>query len=90
MHKSFIVCVRFILGVNMKTYIEVYVSADGEKGSVITQKLMEMGLKSSIGEHDFEHKWKNNVTLPEVLRFVDNVQSKLAGTGVILKFATIR
>jgi hypothetical protein len=74
----------------MKTYIEVYVSADGEKGSVITQKLMDMGLKSSIGEHDFEYKWKNNVTLPEVLRFVDNVQSKLAGSGTILKFTTIR
>ncbi len=74
----------------MKTYIEVYVAADGEKGSVITQKLAEMGLKSSFGEHDFEYKWKDKVTLPEVLRFVDDVQSKLKGTGAILKFATIR
>ncbi|UCG68068.1 MAG: hypothetical protein JSV09_09535 [Thermoplasmata archaeon] len=74
----------------MKTYIEVFVSTDGEKGSVITKKLIEMGLSSSIGEHDFEYKWKKNVTLPEVLRFVDDVQAKLRGTGTILKFTTIR
>lgn len=78
------------MGDLMKTYVEVYVSADGEKGSIITQKLADMGLESSIGEHDFEYKWKGNVTLPEVLRFVDNVQSKLKGTGTILKFTTIR
>ncbi len=74
----------------MKTYVEVYVAADGEKASEITQKLHEMGLEPSFGEHDFEYKWKDEVTLPEVLRFVDNIQSKLKGTGAILKFATIR
>lgn len=74
----------------MKTYIEVYVSADGEPGSVITQKLTEMGLSTGFGEHDFEHTWKDNVTLPEVLRFVDSVQNKLNGSGALLKFATIR
>ena len=74
----------------MKTYIEVYVSADGESGSVITQKLTDMGLETGFGEHDFEHTWKENVTLPEVLRFVDSVQAKLKGSGAMLKFATIR
>ncbi len=90
MHKPFILSVFFIYGEFMKTYIEVFVSADGEKGSVINQKLTDMGLESSIGEHDFQYKWKNNATLPEVLRFVDDVQAKLKGTGAILKFATIR
>ena len=74
----------------MKTYVEVYVSAEGGKASEITQTLHEMGLEPSFGEHDFEYKWKEEVTLPEVLRFVDRVQSKLKGTGAILKFATIR
>ena len=90
MHKPFIPLSHSIFGEVMKTYIEVYVSADGEKGSVITQILTDMGLESSIGEHDLEYKWKKNVTLPEVLRFVDVVQSKLKGTGTILKFTTIR
>ena len=74
----------------MKTYVEVYVSADGEKASVITEKLLEMGLKPAIGEHDFVYNWKENVPLSEVLHFVDRVQSKLKGTGAILKFSTFR
>jgi len=74
----------------MKTYVEVFVSADGEKASVITERLFEMGLKPAIGEHDFTYSWKDNVTLSEVLKFVDRIQSKLKGSGAILKFFTIR
>ena len=74
----------------MKTYIEVLVSADGEKASLISEKLFDMGLKPSFGEHDFVYNWKDEVVLPEVLNFVDQIQSKLKGTGAILKFTTIR
>jgi hypothetical protein len=74
----------------MKTYVEVLVNADGEKASVITERLINMGLKSTIGEHDFVYKWKDDVTLAEVLNFIDRVQLKLKGTGAILNFSTIR
>ena len=74
----------------MKTYIEVLISADGEKASLISEKLFDMGLKPSFGEHDFVYNWKDEVVLPEVLNFVDQIQSKLKGTGAILKFTTIR
>ena len=74
----------------MKTYVEVLVSADGEKASVITEKLFELGLKPTIGEHDFVYTWKENVILNEVLKFVDHVQSKLKNSGAILKFSTFR
>ncbi|UCD14350.1 MAG: hypothetical protein JSW60_02745 [Thermoplasmatales archaeon] len=74
----------------MKTYVEVLVSADGEKASVITERLIEMGLKPTIGEHDFVYNWKDTVSVSEVLNFVDRVQSKLKGTGAILNFSTIR
>ena len=74
----------------MKTYVEVYISADGEKASIITEKLFDIGLKPTIGEHDFVHVWKENVPLSEVLKFIDRVQGKLRGTGAILKFSTIR
>ena len=73
----------------MKTYVEVFVSADGEKASVITEKLLSMGCKTSFGQHDFVYQWKNDVTLQEILRFVDSVQAKLNGSGVLLKFTTI-
>jgi hypothetical protein len=74
----------------MKTYIEVLVSADGGKASLITEKLLEMGLKPSFGEHDFVYTWKDEMVLPEVLKFIDHIQSELKGTGAILKFTTIR
>ena len=74
----------------MDTYVELYVSADGEKTSVITERLHEMGLKPTIGEHDYVYNWREDVTLPEVLRFIDRIQLKLKGTGAILKFSTIR
>lgn len=74
----------------MKTYVEVFVSADGERASVITERLLDLGLKSAIGENDFVYIWKEDVVLAEILRFVDRIQSKLKGTGAIMKFRTIR
>ncbi|OGS41075.1 MAG: hypothetical protein A3K77_06795 [Euryarchaeota archaeon RBG_13_31_8] len=74
----------------MKTYVEVYVSADGEKASVITEKLLELGLKTTIGEHDFVYNWKDDLIITEVLKFVDRIQSKLKGSGAILKFSTFK
>ena len=74
----------------MKTYVEVFVSVDGERASVITERLLEMGLKPAIGEHDFVYSWNEKATLSEVLKFVDGVQAKLKGSGAILKFSTFR
>jgi len=74
----------------MKTYVEVYVRTDGEKESVITEKLLELGLKPTIGGHDFVYSWKDDVVLNEVLKFVDHIQSKLKDSGAILKFSTFR
>jgi len=74
----------------MKTYVEVYFSANGEKASIISERLHEIGLKPTIGEHDHVYNWKENVVLSEVLQFIDSVQSKLKGTGAILKFSTFR
>jgi hypothetical protein len=74
----------------MKTYIEIAHNADGEKVSVIFEILSNMGLKPALGEHDFVYNWKKNVPLPIVIRFLDDIISKLKGTGAILKFTTIR
>jgi hypothetical protein len=73
----------------MKTYVEVSLTSEGEKASVITEKLLEMKLEISFGQHDFVYNWKYKATFSEVLRFIDRVQSKLKGSGVILKFTTI-
>ncbi len=74
----------------MKTYVEILHSADGEKVSVIFEKMRDMGFEPSLGEHEFVYSWKKKITLPEVIRFLDGVVSKLRGTKAILKFTTIR
>jgi hypothetical protein len=73
----------------MKTYVEVMVSTEGEKASIITDLLFNIGFKTTFGQHDFVYNWKQNVTLPEVLKFIDTVQKKLNGTKALLKFSTI-
>ncbi len=74
----------------MKTYVEVFISPDGEKASAITEKFKKLGFVPSFGEHDFVYNWKEDVPINDVLAFVDKVQSKLYDTGTILKFTTIR
>lgn len=73
----------------MNTYVEVIVSTEGEKASVIAEKLLDMGMKPGFGEHDFVYRWKENTVLPELLKFIDSVQSRLTGSKALLKFTTI-
>ena len=74
----------------MKTYVEIFHSADGEKVSIIFNKMKDLGFKPALGEHDFVYIWKKNVVITEVIDFLDDVVTKLKGTGAILKFTTIR
>jgi hypothetical protein len=74
----------------METYIDVYISSEGEKASVIHKKLEEMNLKPTIGDHDYVYNWDCLATIEEELKFIEKIQSKLKGTGVILKFKTMR
>ncbi|PNX53027.1 MAG: hypothetical protein BV458_06540 [Thermoplasmata archaeon M9B2D] len=74
----------------METYVDLYLSADGEKASEIQRRLKALGLKPGIGEHDFLYDWNKIVSPNEIIAFADRVQSELRGTGVILRFTTIR
>ena len=79
-----------IQGDTLETFVDVYMNVDGEKGSVIFNKLSEMGLKYYIGEHDFVYNWKGIATISDELKLIDKIQIQLKGTGVLLKFTTIR
>ena len=74
----------------MKTYVEVIVSSEGTKASEILMILTDLGFQPSFGEQDFVYHWGKNVVLPEILRFIDEVQGKLKGTKTLLKFTTIK
>lgn len=74
----------------METFIDVFLSSDGEKASIVFNKLKKLGLKYSIGEHDFFYDWKAITNISDELALIDSIQEKLKGDGVILKFTTIR
>ena len=73
----------------MKTYLELTLSSDGEKASVITSKLIDIGFKPGYGQHDFVYEWKKDVVMSQLLYFIDQVQDKLKDSKVLLKFQTI-
>jgi hypothetical protein len=79
-----------IQGDSLETFVDVYMHVDGEKGSVIFNKLNEIGLKYYIGEHDFVYDWKGIAAISDELKLIDKIQLQLKGTGVLLKFTTIR
>ena len=74
----------------METYIDIFLPTTGEKASSINEKLITLGLKPTIGEHDYVYNWNGIVTIEEELKFIDEVQEKLKDTGAILKFKTSR
>jgi len=74
----------------MITYVTLYVAADGEKASEVTRRLKELGFETTLGNHDFAFRWKDRDVTPDVvINFVDRVQSKLKGTGVLMHFTTV-
>jgi len=74
----------------METYVDIFINADGENISVIHNKMIELGLKPTIGDHDFVYNWKGITNIEEEIRFIEVIQNKLKGTGVLLKFTTVR
>lgn len=74
----------------METYVDVFMNVDGEKASVIHSKLLKLGLKPTIGEHDFIYNWEGIASIEEEIKLIDRIQEELKGTGVILKFKTMR
>jgi len=74
----------------METYVDIYFNTDGEKASIVEQKLKDLGFKTNIGDHDFVYDWGKIVDSDEVIRFIEKIQLYLKNTGIILKFTTIR
>jgi len=73
----------------MKTYVEIYHNVEGATVSEIFDIMNKLGFEPALGEHEFVYKWDKNVTLPEVIHFLDTVVKKLKGTRSLLKFTTI-
>ena len=74
----------------METFVDLYFSTDGKKASEIFEILVDMGFKPSLGDHDFIYDWKGIVSIEEEIKFIDEIQNRLRGSGAHLKFNTNR
>ncbi len=75
----------------MKTFVTVTLNSDGGLASEVTDILIDMGFKSTLGSHDFVYDWKGkDITPSQVIDFVDKVQKNLKGKNVLLQFATVK
>lgn len=83
----------------MWTMVTVHFSSEGAKASDVDKIMREIGFVTTLGENDYVYKWeKDDATTEEdyrkleekVIILIDDVQKKLQGKNVYLRFRTIR
>ncbi len=74
----------------MRTYISLILNSEGANASTVVEVLRDIGFVASIGQHDFVYNWENEVTVENVLVFLDKVHKKLGGLTVQYQVSTIR
>ena len=74
----------------METYVDLFISSDGENITSIHKKMLGMGLKPTLGDHDFVYNWNGIVNIEEEIEFIQKIQLALRGTGAMLRFTTKR
>ena len=73
----------------MKTYLIIWFNSEGAKPSDITERLLSMGFQPVEGEYDYIYTWDSRAAIDDIIKFGDQVQYTLKGSGALFKFETI-
>jgi hypothetical protein len=73
----------------MKTYLIIWINSEGSKPSDISDRLLSMGFQPVEGEYDYLYKWDSRADINDIIKFGDQVQNTLKGSGVLFKLETI-
>ncbi len=73
----------------MKTYLIVWFNSEGSKPSDITERLLSMGFRPVEGEYDYLYTWDSHADIEEIIKFGDQVQNTLKGSGALFKLETL-
>ena len=73
----------------MNTYLTLWFNSNGEKPSIVTRKLEQLGFKPVQGNYDFVYKWGQKASIEDVLATSDKVQRELKNCNVSFKLETI-
>ncbi len=73
----------------MKTYLIVWFNSDGvQRPSDITERLLSMGFRPIEGQYDYVYEWDSNADINDIIKFGDQVQNTLKGSGTLFKLET--
>ena len=73
----------FPKGVNMKTYLKLQFSSEGDLPSIIIKKLEDQSWRPIVGDKDFVMNWGMGESVgSEYLKKLDELHLALKGTGV--------
>jgi hypothetical protein len=73
----------------MKTYLIIWFNSEGAKPSDVTERLLSMGFRPVEGEYDYIYEWDSHTAIDDIIKFGDQVQNTLKGSGALFKFETI-
>ncbi len=73
----------------MKTFLIIWFNSEGAKPSDITERLLSMGFRPVEGEYDYKYEWDSHTNIDDIIKFGDQVQNTLKGSGALFKFETI-
>jgi hypothetical protein len=79
--------------------VSINFSSEGAKASEVDRILKQIGFLTTLGENDYVYKWDKEEAANEedykklevrVINLIDQVQARLKGAHVYLRFRTIR
>ena len=73
----------------MKTYLIIWINSEGSKPADISDRLLSMGFQPVEGEYDYCYNWDSQADINDIIKFGDQVQNTLRGSGVLFKLETI-
>jgi hypothetical protein len=72
----------------MISYLTVMFNSEGEKPSMVVDRLHALGFKPTTGNYDFVYEWSKKASIKEAIWFADKIQETLKGLNVIFKLET--
>ena len=72
----------------METNLILYFYSEGEKPSVIAEKIKSLGFDVAIGRYDFKYKWDKEPAREDILALADKLVDALKGCKAEFKLET--
>ncbi len=73
----------------MKTYLKLAFHSEGEKPSIIVDRLCNLGFRPTQGNYDLVYDWDTEATIKDIIWFGDKIHSTLKGAKCTFELETV-